>query len=62
MVKTRPVSGTDETTLHVEPGSTVYTDDHAHTVAWRIHKLVKRCLGEYARAHTNSVESVMGCT
>ncbi len=67
-VKAKPVTGTDSVSLQgfvadtVEPGSTVYTDDHP---AYRgmtdmEHQAVKHSLGEYVQGpiHTNSVESV----
>ena len=62
------MSGTDKTTLQqfvsgtVEPGSTIYTDDHPayRGMADIDHETVKHSLGEYVQgpAHTNSVESV----
>ena len=66
-VRATPVSGTDKITLQnfvadtVEPGSTVYTDEHP---AYRgmvdiEHEAVKHSVGEYVReqAHTNGIES-----
>ena len=67
-VKAQPVSGTDAESLQgfvqdtVEPGSTVYTDDHPayRGMADLEHETVKHSLGEYVQGpvHTNSVESV----
>lgn len=66
-VKAIPVEGTDKITLQgfvadtVEPGSTVYTDEHpAYKGMANIeHKAVKHSVGEYVReqAHTNGIES-----
>ena len=69
-VKANPISGTDAASLHaeiannVEPGSTLYTDDHGgykhmHEAGFT-HESVNHSGGEYVRdgVSTNSVESV----
>ena len=66
-VKAQHVPGTDTATLQgfvhdtVEPGSTVYTDEHHayRNLAGLNHKTVKHSAGEYVRgmAHTNGIES-----
>jgi len=68
-VKAKPVTGTDTAALQqfvadtVEPGSTVFTDDHAayKGMARYKHSSVNHSSGEYVRdgvVHTNGVESV----
>lgn len=69
-VKAMPVDKTDSLTLkrairrHVEPFSTVYTDDHRSYLGldkdWFIHESVKHSAGEYVNrmVHTNGIESV----
>ena len=66
-VKAQHVPGTDTATLqgfvqdNVEPGSTVYTDEHHayRNLAGLNHETVKHSAGEYVRgmAHTNGIES-----
>lgn len=68
-VKAMPIDGTDSVTLQsaihdsVEPGSTIYTDDHKgysglDGVFYR-HEAVKHSVSEYVKgqAHTNGIES-----
>ena len=68
-VRAKPVSGTDTAALQgfvsemVEPGSTVFTDDHRayKGMAGYKHSSVNHSSGEYVRGgvvHTNGVESV----
>ena len=69
-VKAMPVEKTNSQTLkgaihkHVEPFSTVYTDDHRSYMglgkSYYLHKSVKHSAGEYVNdmIHTNGIESV----
>ena len=67
-VKAIPIQKTDKPTLqgtiheHVEPGSTVYTDDHRGYLGLQgyEHESVKHSAGEYVNGmiHTNGIESV----
>ena len=66
LVKVKPVTSTDRTTLQgfvvnsVTPGSTVYTDEYsAYTGIPFRHKVVKHSVGKYVdgMAHTNGIES-----
>ena len=66
-VRARVVEGTDKQTLqgfvreHVEPGATLYTDEHGAYpgMAEFEHEAVNHSVGEYVRhqAHTNGIES-----
>lgn len=66
-VKAMVISNTDKQSLHgvingnVNPGSTVYTDDHDSYkgLAGYVHEYVNHSTGEYVRgnAHTNGIES-----
>ena len=66
-VRARVVEGTDKKTLqgfvreHVEPGATLYTDEHGAYpgMAEYEHEAVNHSVGEYVRdmAHTNGIES-----
>ena len=59
------IARTDQPTLqgfvteHIEPGATVYTDEHPSYVGLSNHEAVKHSVGEYVKdqAHTNGIES-----
>ena len=69
-VKAKPISNTDKHTLqgaitsHVEPGSSIYTDEHCGYIGLanlsHHHGSVKHSANEYVNgmAHTNGIESV----
>ena len=68
MVVAQPIAFTDKPSLqafvqeHTEPGTAVYTDEHASYAGMpnRLHKVVRHSAGEYVReqAHTNGIESL----